>query len=808
MLSRSCSDYPVRFFVVADVNGPRSFHLGDEAMLEANLRTLRQLAPKAEFTVLSGDPDWTSQHYAVQSLSRPSLPEQHTAASWTRRMVETDDSEAWPAWTGEEICAALRSSAGLFISGGGNVCATWPERVLERVALIELAHRNGLPVVMTGQTLGPAFTPDQRQLLARALPKVSWLGLRDQGSDAIARSFGVPAEAIHQQVDDAFSLEPVVPASESASRLCEHRWIAVTLDDSFAAPERARALEVLASQLDALAGVLDASIAFVPHVGGDTDSDARAGKALAAHLGSKVLQLDLAQPREVRWLMGQAALVVSSRYHPLVFATAAGTPALGIWTDDYTRAKLRGAMAAAGLEGYCIPLEEAERGALLPLAMELWHWRDEVRKQLGRLREEARVWEAERWTGICHALNLQSSGEPPAPSRTASVGPFAPFISSMPGILTEEQWSQYDRDGYLRLGKLLNDQELASLRERMDAIMLGRVRYPSLQMQLDTGSKYEELPDPVEGFLGETLGYRKIQGLEADPLMLGFIRRDVFREICRRHYGAHASVSVFRIMMMNKPAGQGTYLPWHQDAGDVWKLDRDPLVTLWVALDPSTRANGCVQVIPGTHRLGLLSRNGSNISAADTGRYCPDNAIEYLELEPGEGLLLHNWLLHRSDVNHTGTPRRALSACYMDGRTVNTLSGKRYPIVFGDYADVESTMPFLQTVQEEVRQLREASDEAARFAISLADDNQRRERMRCEAEEYARCLEDELTSLRGLREENTHLRETADEAVRFANSLADDNQRRELMRCEAEKYAKSLEAELNRLRGSLTPAAS
>lgn len=763
----------MNLFVIADVNGPANFHLGDEAMLEANLLALRQLVPGVQFTVLSGDPAWTSRHYGVQSLLTPSIPQGHTAASWTRRLSDTDDPDVASAWLGEDICAALLNSTGLVVSGGGNISATWPQRLLERSALIELAHRSNIPAVMTGQTLGPAFTPDQRQLLGRALPKLSWLGLRDQGSGVIARNLGVPDQVIHLQVDDAFFLEPLAPTGESVKPLREHRrYIAVTLDGSFTTLQRTRTLKVLASQLDTLAEALDASIAFVPHVAGAEHSDPLTGMALARYLRSEMLLLDLMQPREVRWFMEQAILVVSSRYHPLVFATSIGTPALGIWSDDYTRVKLRGAMATAGLEGYCIPVEEVERGAFLPLAMELWHWRGKIGEHLARLRDEARIWDAERWVGIAHALNLRAPGEPLiAPARISSIGPFAPYTSVKRGTITEEQWNQYDRDGYLRLGRLLNEEELAGLRERIDAIMLGRVRYPTLQMQLDTGGRYEDLPDPAEGFLGETLGYRKLQGLEADPLILEFIRRDLFREICARHYGAHASISVFRIMMMNKPAGQGTYLPWHQDAGDVWKLDRDPLVTTWIALDPATRANGCIQVIPGTHHLGLLSRRGSNISAADIERYCRSEAIEYLELEPGEGILLHNWLLHGSDVNHTLVPRRALSACYMDGRTVNTLSGARYPIVFGDYSDVESTMPFLQVIQEENRHLREAAAEAERYAISLAEDAERREQMRSEAE-------------------------------RYAVSLADDAERREQMLREAETYAKSLEAELNRLRAA------
>lgn len=58
----------------------------------------------------------------------------------------------------------------------------------------------------------------------------------------------------------------------------------------------------------------------------------------------------------------------------------------------------------------------------------------------------------------------------------------------------------------------------------------------------------------------------------------------------------------------------------------------------------------------------------------------------YLELAPGEVVLLHNWLLHSSDVNHTEVPRRAFSVCYMHGATRSLADGRTYPIIFGEGA--------------------------------------------------------------------------------------------------------------------------
>ncbi len=84
----------------------------------------------------------------------------------------------------------------------------------------------------------------------------------------------------------------------------------------------------------------------------------------------------------------------------------------------------------------------------------------------------------------------------------------------------------------------------------------------------------------------------------------------IYRHICARVYGAHASIGIYRAMVMQKPPGDlggGSPLPWHQDGGDWWCLDRDPLCFVWLALSKATASNGAVQVVRGSHRLGLLS---------------------------------------------------------------------------------------------------------------------------------------------------------------------------------------------------------
>lgn len=238
------------------------------------------------------------------------------------------------------------------------------------------------------------------------------------------------------------------------------------------------------------------------------------------------------------------------------------------------------------------------------------------------------------------------------------------------------EWAAFERDGYLRLGRILDGQQLHRIQQRLDDIMLGRAAtdYDRLLMQLDGSSAQ------TTGFKGATLRYRKIQGLEADSVFGPYVRDPLFRELCRHVYGDGA-ITCYRAMIMNKPARGGTHLSWHQDRWSA--LDRDPLLTVWTALDPSRADSGAIRVVPGSHRAGLINPDDPSgfLNEDQIRAYCEERC-ETIEAEAGEAVVLHNWLLHSSDVNPTGTPRRAFSVCYMDARTRHRTKGQVFPLVF------------------------------------------------------------------------------------------------------------------------------
>ena len=118
---------------------------------------------------------------------------------------------------------------------------------------------------------------------------------------------------------------------------------------------------------------------------------------------------------------------------------------------------------------------------------------------------------------------------------------------------TDQHRSHYEEHGYVRLGHVLDATDLAELQQRIDGIMLGEIDCSELDFQLDGDEEeYGKMPAVSSGHKGATLAYRKIMGLELDPLFLAYMQRPLFRQITRRHIGE--DVSIFRAMFMNKPA--------------------------------------------------------------------------------------------------------------------------------------------------------------------------------------------------------------------------------------------------------------
>ena len=219
--------------------------------------------------------------------------------------------------------------------------------------------------------------------------------------------------------------------------------------------------------------------------------------------------------------------------------------------------------------------------------------------------------------------------------------------------------------GWARLGRALTEDDVARLRARADAMMLGEVRYEGLFFQRDADSgRYEDL-EYGKGWQGPSLAYRKIEKLELDPLFRQVVELPAYGRVVRRVI--EGDVTIYRAMLMTKSAAGGSDTPWHQDGGDFWGLDRDPELQIWTALDDAPEDGGCVEVIDATHTGGLVTPQGGVVPERFWGPVA-SRAIK-LAARAGEALLIHNHVWHMAGRTRTGRARRAMTVCYMPAET-------------------------------------------------------------------------------------------------------------------------------------------
>ena len=237
--------------------------------------------------------------------------------------------------------------------------------------------------------------------------------------------------------------------------------------------------------------------------------------------------------------------------------------------------------------------------------------------------------------------------------------------------------ADYARDGYARLGRVLGDEALADLRGRVDDLLQGRLVHPGLFFQRDSPSgSYDDLRFG-DGYQGPGVDYRKIEKIEVDPGFRAVIENPLFERIARRWI--EGPIALYRAVVFNKCQEGGTDLPWHQDGGQFWGIDRPATLQIWTALDDTPVEAGCVELVPGTHAGGLCTPQGGTVPDAFIGPRRAEAIL--LPARAGESLLIHNHVFHRSGRNHSGHPRRALSFCYLSAAT-RCLRKKRAPREF------------------------------------------------------------------------------------------------------------------------------
>lgn len=230
----------------------------------------------------------------------------------------------------------------------------------------------------------------------------------------------------------------------------------------------------------------------------------------------------------------------------------------------------------------------------------------------------------------------------------------------------ESEVQKYHRDGYVIPSFQLKKQRVDALRVSLDRLILD-----------NPGVRPEKLVSAhIEGDNGEGVkGSKDFLALAMEPDIVDLVAQIIGEDIVL--WGCH---------IFCKPAGDGFETPWHQD-GHYWPISPLATCTVWVALEESSVENGCLRVIPGSHRDQILhehlheDRDDLTLTQRMAeGTFDESKAVD-LELAPGQ-MSMHNvYMIHgaapnRSAKRRTGVALRYMpSTSYLD-RAPNLLTGK------------------------------------------------------------------------------------------------------------------------------------
>jgi ectoine hydroxylase len=218
------------------------------------------------------------------------------------------------------------------------------------------------------------------------------------------------------------------------------------------------------------------------------------------------------------------------------------------------------------------------------------------------------------------------------------------------GPLNAAELAPYPRDGYVLARGLFDSREVGQLRraakedKALDDHSFGRADGEGGVVRLSLWNH------PGDGIYGMFARCRSV--VDTCELLL---EDEVY------HY--HSK-------MIMKEARVGGAWAWHQDYG-YWYQNgvlAPDLVSVFIAVDPATRENGCLQVLQGSHRCGRVE----HVLTGDQAGADPERVAEiakrlplvHVEMEPGDALFFHPNLLHRSDQNRSENPRWSLICCY------------------------------------------------------------------------------------------------------------------------------------------------
>ena len=365
-----------------------------------------------------------------------------------------------------EFADAIATMDAVVVSGGGNLNSHYGWLLYERAAAVSAAEHAGVPVYVTGQSLGPVLNPEDAQVLERMLRTARSVTVREHSSLAWCRERGIDARL---SVDDATDYLPASPARTlhyaegvSAGQALDElpeRYVCVTVNEC-----TEQQAQQLARLLDNMWREHGYASVFLSHYGdpqnpesGDIQVHQRIAEQLSPSTPATLLPI-LHADQSIT-VHRAAAFTLTSRYHPAVFSAAAGIPVLALVPDAFTQMRVGGALNLYGLGEFTLPLGMLA-GAVpeLMVAAALRHAAVASDARRTELLEALRAERAYLLTQIlAHGKEKSGESTPPAPFPTVEQVPTLPeplgaTVRAARELFTETsltagfEWAMSDRE--------------------------------------------------------------------------------------------------------------------------------------------------------------------------------------------------------------------------------------------------------------------------------------------------------------------------------------------------------------------------
>ena len=226
-------------------------------------------------------------------------------------------------------------------------------------------------------------------------------------------------------------------------------------------------------------------------------------------------------------------------------------------------------------------------------------------------------------------------------------------------ILSEEQAKQWEEDGYLLLKQAISLPIIESVRQL----------FSKMVDRIISELKSEGLVEDEGKNLPFETRLLKVAGTHANRFGRSWRNQVAGKAVYELHHaeplvtaiGEITGTDVIGHPVFNArpklPNQQLTVVPWHQDSGYFGAQSESALIpAAWIPLVPVDETNGCLQVVAGSHKIGLLNhhtedREGQLLEVLDS--LIDESQIITCPMEMGDALLFHNLTLHRSTVHTT-----------------------------------------------------------------------------------------------------------------------------------------------------------